>query len=151
MKRIVLAVTALMLLTAGLSYSKSLTGIGLAFNWHGNMYGPALSLKFGKFPILNIGWNFANGIDIGASVDWWIANDRLIGALNYYLGVGGYGGIWIYNSSFNARIGGRLPVVGLQLWAIPNFEIFLEGALGIALLPAIDFGPQLAAGFRVHF
>ncbi len=135
---------------------KSLTGLGIYGNLIGNGSGGlgggiGLTLKFGNFPVLGLEWMLAEHYSrIAASCDYWVVNDHLTGALNYYLGIGAFAGIGIAGEYSAFDLGGRIPI-GLQIYPVKNFEIFAEFAPLVGFLPTLNLNFSLRLGFRIHF
>ncbi|KGE71077.1 BAPKO_0422 family outer member beta-barrel protein [Spirochaeta lutea] len=115
-----------------------------------------LSLKLDNTPLLfgigaQIGSNFTS---IGVTADYWITNESLAAPLNFYLGVGGYLGLSLGNST-TLSLGARIPV-GLNIFILRSLELFVEvaPALGVGFSDPVQFpqvGVQGAFGFRVWF
>jgi hypothetical protein len=113
-----------------------------------------LSLKLDSTPLLfgigaEIGSNYTS---IGITADYWLANASLAAPLNYYLGLGGYLGVALGNTTVLSA-GARIPI-GLNIFVLRSFEIFIEvaPALGVGFSNPIKFpqvGIQGAFGFRV--
>lgn len=156
MKRFIL-ILAVMLTFVNMGFSKkSLTGLGIYGNLvssgSGSLGGGAgLTLKFGNFPVLGVEWFLAEKYSrIAASCDYWVVNEHLTGALDYYLGVGAYVGIGTSGENSAIDLGGRIPI-GLQIWPVKNFEIFTEFAPLVSFLPSLGINFSLRLGFRIHF
>jgi hypothetical protein len=131
------------------------TGIGVAAGLPiGDLPGSdvLLSLKVDQIPFL-MGIGFTIGSEkfsFGLTGDYWVLNENLFSFVNYYLGPGFYIG---YQNVL--ALGGRFPV-GLNIFPIPNLELFVELAPTLAIqfsdpikFPA--FGLQSAFGFRFWF
>ena len=154
MKRVLL-VLVIVTAAAAASFAKEMPAIGIYGDFLGNSTGGGsgglgLTLQFGHFPVLGIEYMIdPRVVSLGVSCDYWVLNDHLVGALNYYLGLGAYAGFTVGGqSSFN--IGGRVPI-GLQIYPIKKFEVFLEAAPMVLFLPSISLGYSARLGFRVHF
>ncbi len=149
MKKIVLLSVLFFVMMFSLGQARATTGVGIVFGLHGSdtfNSDVGLSLKFNNFPVLGIKYALGNNGYLGGTIDYWMINNALGGRVVYwYLGVGGYA--WI---SSNPGLGGRLPI-GLQFWPVHRFEIFLEAAPAIGLIPSVDFNVQGALGLRYHF
>jgi hypothetical protein len=131
--------------------------VGIFGSFIGNTTGDTgaslgLTARWGSFPIVGISYMFAsNGFNLGAAVDYWATNLAISGtALHYFLGVGLFGGIAVRNSKLDPDFGLRVPI-GLQIFPVKKFEIFIEGVPMIGFLPTvlIKFGADL--GLRVYF
>ena len=125
-------------------------------NWFGG-YGAMLTFHLPKFPVMfAVGGAFAqNYANIVLTADWWFANSRLVGILDYYIGLGLYSNITLAEPASFA-FGARLPL-GLQIWPVGSvLELFLELApawipfTSYGILPA-NFDLQGALGFRIWF
>lgn len=156
MKRgtVILGFCFLLISSYGFS-AKRLTGVGIYGNLVGNGSGAfgtslGLTLKFGNFPVLGAEWLFGEVSHISVSCDYWAVNEHLAGALNYYVGVGGYLGLGIIGKSAAIDFGGRVPL-GLQIWALKNLELFGEIAPLVSFYPALGLSFSIRLGFRVHF
>jgi hypothetical protein len=159
-KFLTLAVLVLSFGTVQLSHA---VGLGLEYNWGNNGAGDiGITYKDGNFPVIDLSLALGGTyLGIGANVDYWILNPHLVGPLDWYLAIGGFGSIGLGNDYFRFNLGARLPVLGLQWWPIQkSLEVFLEGALAINVIDLgtgtsspidINFGPALGLGFRVHF
>ncbi|MGC8765449.1 MAG: hypothetical protein ACP5QT_06155 [Brevinematia bacterium] len=156
MKKLLITLFLLSTLSiSGFSAGKNLTGVGIYGNLIGGGAGNfgtgiGLTLKFGNFPVLGAEWMFGDASRIAVSCDYWIVNDHLTGALNYYLGVGGFLGIGIAHDNAAIDFGGRIPI-GLQIIPVNNFEIFAEFAPLVGFFPTLNLNFALRLGIRVHF
>ncbi len=157
MKRMIFVAIILCALFIGEAFAKemnSLSGIGL----YGNLAGSGSSafgggigatLKFGNFPVLGIEYNFGQTARVGVSCDYWVLNSHLTGALNYYIGIGGYAGLGLgANGGIDA--GGRIPI-GIQMYPLQKLELFAEIAPTVPLFPTIGIGYSIRIGLRVNF
>lgn len=149
MKRLLLGILMVSALAVA-GYSKDMTAIGL----YGNVSGMGglggavgISMKFGRFPVLGLEYNFNDNGGLAVSCDWWVVNEHLTGVLDYYIGLGGFFN-WNFNNSMN--FGGRIPF-GLQIFVVKNFELFGELAPIIYFLPSPNVSYNARLGFRVHF
>jgi hypothetical protein len=154
MKRIFARILFFLLISTFGFSAKSLTGIGIYGNLigSGTGFGSALglTLKFGNFPVLGLEWVFGDRGTIGVSCDWWVVNDHLAGALNYYLGLGGFLSLANLGNNTVLNFGGRIPI-GLQIWALKNLEIFGEITPLVGFIPSISLSFSLRIGVRLHF
>ncbi|MBI9108250.1 MAG: hypothetical protein JEZ04_15990 [Spirochaetales bacterium] len=152
MKKKILLLVLILFFVA--SASVFATGIGIqgGLDFVGTPYASnlALSLKLDDLPMMfGIGWNFQNGVAIGASADWWMYHENLVGIINLYMGPGVFGGFAIGNTN-TVWVGPRVAA-GLQIFPIEPLEIFVEIDPFLTLLPTIGFGFQGAIGARFWF
>jgi opacity protein-like surface antigen len=112
--------------------------------------GIGLNLKWGKFPVVGIMYNFAGTGNIGASVDYHIVDGAgLAGALRYYLGIGAFLGL-NFGGSGSVNFGARAPI-GLQLYPLNNIELYLGAVPMVDFLPSISVNLGGELGIRIHF
>ncbi|PKL92097.1 MAG: hypothetical protein CVV21_04935 [Candidatus Goldiibacteriota bacterium HGW-Goldbacteria-1] len=154
MKKIVIVLAVLFLMSAvpaGAAYNSGIGFYGnLAGNGTGAGGGAGLTLRYGQFPVLGIEWNFMPKASlIGVSLDAWLVNHFIAERLAYYIGIGGYAAI-TGGAPNTFHFGGRVPV-GLQLFPIDPLEIFLEVSPMIILVPAIDWTLSARLGFRILY
>jgi hypothetical protein len=155
-KKLWLAMTIVLLSTSAGLFANGLNAVGIYGNLIGSGTGSfgggiGLTLKFGNFPVLGLEWMLAEQASrIGVSCDWWVINNHLGGALDYYLGIGGYLGIATGGQTSAIDIGARLPI-GLQLWPLDKFEIFGEFAPMLTFIPTLNINFALRLGIRIHF
>ena len=152
MKKKILLLVAILLLISTAGVFATAVGIQGGLDFVGSPYASnlSLSLKLDDLPMMfGIGWNFQNQIAIGASADWWMYHENLVGIINLYLGPGVFAGFSIGNTS-TVWAGPRLAA-GLQIFPIEPLEIFLELDPFLTLLPSINFGFQGAVGVRFWF
>ena len=117
-------------------------GIGLAA---GQPSG--ITFRIEKFPVVTIGYSFLTGSQwINGSLDFWILNNPIAGQFYWYFGIGGNVGIYT-TSGMPVRLGARVPI-GIQWVPINLIEVYLEGAPGALLYPAIGFDWQANLGIR---
>lgn len=149
-------VLALLLLIAVAVPATFATGVGAAFGlpFGGGLPGSnvMLSLKLNELPfIMGLGFNLGDAASsFGFTADWWMLKDNLFSFFNIYIGPGFYLGY-----STDLLLGGRLPI-GLDIFPVKNFELFLELAptLAVRLSDPIvfpEFGFQSAFGLRFWF
>ena len=110
-----------------------------------------ITLKFGQFPVLAFGWSGIHS-RLHLNLDYWIINRVLEEPFYWYLGVGGK--IWIWGNRNAAgtdsfALGARVPV-GLQWFFADDWELFLEAAPGIAVIP-VGFWWDAGLGLRYYF
>ena len=158
MKNKVIILILLMLIIASVSSFAFGIGGAFAFEPFGGTRaynGGALSFKINDWPLIAIQASGSDGIfNIGATADWWMYHEPLVGILSLYAGPGGYGYASIGNN-VNFDLGLRVPI-GLQIFPIEPLELFLEAApsFGVTLGDNFDFprfGLQSAVGFRFWF
>jgi hypothetical protein len=159
-KKVLIVLLVLAMLGAG-STVFARTGVGISA---GLPIGPGLpgsnlmlSLKLDSFPLLlGLGGQFTNGVRVGITADYWIANRNLASVLNWYIAVGGYLGVSVVNETGSLDAGLRVPI-GLNIFALARvLELFVEiaPAIGANFSDPVKFpviGAQGALGFRVWF
>lgn len=135
------------LLSSAPAMAKGKTGIGFVAG------GPTgLTIKSGNFPVIEVGWNLLGWGSIDLNVDYWLINKKLASPIDWYLGVGaavrftGFDGN-AKNDAFGAGV--RVPI-GLQWFATPEVELFIEAAPTMSLLPSSNFGIDGAFGIRFY-
>jgi hypothetical protein len=158
MKKIVLIVVLLSVVSAGSMFAASHTGwsIGAAFylTWTQSAAptGAALCVKFPSLPIM-FGFSAIFGYyytTIGVTVDWWAFQTHLVGPVDLYIGPGLF--LLIDTSPYGYVDGGLRIPVGFQIFIVPAFEIFLEPALAIHVMPVLPtFGFMASIGLRFWF
>ncbi|GAB1455468.1 MAG: hypothetical protein RBT62_08595 [Spirochaetia bacterium] len=152
-KTLLIAIVLLVAVAVPMTFA---TGVGAAFGlpFGGGLPGSnvMLSLKVSELPFLmGLGFNIGqNSVSFGLTGDWWVANQNLFSFVNYYLGPGFYLGY-----ANRLLVGGRFPV-GLNVYPVKNFELFLEVAptLAVGIGDSITFpewGFQSAFGLRFWF
>ncbi len=96
-----------------------------------------------------------NGLNVGVTADWWIANPKIEGTWGYFYGVGVGGNVFL-GEPFAFNIGPRI-VVGTNIFL---FDKFLELYLQASYQPMLHIGNTFdfdwwgfggAGGFRVWF
>ncbi|MEK6795287.1 MAG: DUF3996 domain-containing protein [Spirochaetota bacterium] len=173
MKKLFLTVAFAVSMSAGaFAAHSSMEGLSLGIGFRGDYllgsggvgntgYGPAFMFKLPGFPpMFGVAFNFgAAGFNLGVTADWWLFKTTLASGtvdLCLYIGPGVYGSFSFASSYANIGVGLRIPV-GLQLFIIAPFEIFLElapaigvGGIGNTIyFPA--WGVQGNLGFRFWF
>jgi opacity protein-like surface antigen len=145
----VLLVLALLIVISASAFADHPAGLGIGVvggyygGWSGSGHSQVgLSLKVPKLPIF---WGVNLQIHkeyfaLGVTGDYYIIDNKLVPAigLNWYLGVGGYGGI-SFGDDLTLAVGARVPI-GLSWQPINLLEIFIDIApsLGIRINP-VDF------------
>lgn len=155
MKKVCLAVCIFVggFLFAGNAFAEEgplgLTGFGVYGSVGTTMgSGVNLSLKWGRFPVVGLKYNF-DGNQFHVSADYYVIDAEPIEKnLTYFVGGGAYAGINGDEESFD--FGLRIPV-GLQFWPIKNIELFVSPVLTIPLLASIelDFGAEFGVRVRL--
>jgi hypothetical protein len=121
-------------------------GIGLQGGWSGGV-GGGLSLKVPSLPVFwTIDASFSNGIGLGVAGDYYIFDQDFAKGLGWYLGVGGFGYIGLYDP-LGLAAGARVPI-GLSWRPIDLLEIYLQvvPSIGLQVLPKIDLWPNFFGG-----
>lgn len=155
MKRLSLAVMLIALFVTGSLFAKGRGDVAAGI--YGNMVGSGsgafgggmgITVQFGHFPVLGVEWQFGDSGRLAASIDYWAINSHLGGALDYYLGLGGFVG---FGTGANTALdfGARIPI-GLQIYPVDRFEIFGEFAPMVGFLPSVSLNFALRLGIRVH-
>jgi hypothetical protein len=145
-----IAVVGLFIMVLMIPAAFAETGVGIVL---GEPTG--LTIRSGNFPVIGLGWSLASGKSnrIDATVDMWLINDHFIEMLDWYLGVGAKIGIKTNQGNDNSDVfalGVRVPI-GIQWWPAKDWELFLEVAPGIALLPSFGFDYAGGIGLRYYF
>ncbi len=153
MKRILLAFS-LVLLIAGSGFCiAGSSAIGIYGDYGiGTLYGTGLGLTFriNPIPIMwGAEWNLTSSGSLEVNGDFWVINEHLAGALDFYIGVGAFIGVG-FGSGSSFDFGGRIPI-GLQFYPVSHLEVFLEGAPLLFFLPGLTLGADFRLGIRVHF
>jgi hypothetical protein len=159
-KIIIMALAALLFLPAA---AFSDTGLGAAFTYGldngDHNTGAALSVNTPAIPgtVQNLSLKFSTDyFSFSVSDDWWVIQETLTGALDFYVGLGFYAGMSVIdNGDPDFALGGRAPI-GLSIKPIDFAEFFLEvaPAMGLGFEPEIHFPSwyvQGALGFRLWF
>ena len=73
----------------------------------------------------------AAALAIGLTADYWILNDNLVGPLNWFIGAGLFGQMFIGDDDFNFTVGARVPVGLNFFFARDMFELYLQVAPGL--------------------
>jgi len=155
MKKVIFLVLVALLVVAAFG-SADTWGVGAAFGIDalgGLPQQALLSLKAPQLPILwGVGFQLnEDQFNMGVTADWWLYTTNLAGMLNLYLGPGIYAAL---PDPF--ELGGRVPI-GLNIYPIDAFEVFLEVAPTILLISnrggitVPDLALQGAFGFRFWF
>jgi hypothetical protein len=153
MKKILLIALLLSLLVAGNSFAENKGwAIGAAFYVgfanSASATGAMLCVKFPTVPIMfGLSAVFGTPLAFGITVDWWLVNFHLVGPVEMYIGPG----VFFRMAGDQPYFGIRVPF-GFQIFIVKAFEIFLEPALAIEIIPIFPtFGLQAAVGFRFWF
>jgi len=157
MKKILIVTLVLLLGLSATGFAQSkgwALGGAFAFDWAGSNAYPtraALVVKFPGLPIMfGFSANFEDPVVVGVTADWWLFTTHLVGPVNLYLGPGLFLR-FATEGGTDPVFGIRIPI-GFQIYIVKAFEIFLEPAVAIELLPTLpDFSLQAALGFRFWF
>ena len=107
-----------------------------------------ISLKFGNFPVIGIAWSLDDYFHFHC--DYWVKNPHLKNSLDWYWGAG----VKITGSKKPGDdrivLGFRLPL-GIQYFFSKRWEIFVEIAPGMLIIPKTDFDFDGGIGVRYHF
>jgi hypothetical protein len=157
MKKILICVLLFALLFSGAVFAKDFAvGLAVTFSMSTlNQAGNPGVIGLLKLPSLPVMLGFGGTIGSNATnfyvkADWWLAQGRLSGMIQYYAGLGVY---TIISEQF--EIGGRIPV-GLQIFPLDFLEVFLEPSLTVGVggiggnaidFPVIGFIGELGVRF----
>ncbi len=154
-KKVLLLALVLIVIASASSFAIGIGGAG-TYGWGSDngVSGGFLTLKLDELPLLGIDFSAStNYISLGATADWWMANENLAGMLNWYWGLGGYGRVTLADP-VSFAIGARMPI-GLNMFILDPLELFIEAApsvgIGIGSSIGLDWGVQGALGFRFWF
>ena len=155
MKRVILIALILAVFAGGIGFAAHngfSIGAAFYFGWaeSATAQGAALCLKFPTVPIM-FGFSavFGTPLIIGITADWWLFQTHLVGPVDLYIGPGLF--LRIDTGWAQPYFGIRIPV-GFQIFIVKAFEIFLEPALAIQIVPNFpQFGLQASIGFRFWF
>ena len=120
--------------------------------------GGSLTFKVDKLPCVFAAdvWSDPNGVSLGLTADWWIANPKIEGTWGYFYGIG-VGGRVHLGEPFDFGIGPRV-VLGTNVFLFDKFlELYLQAAYQPMLyFKETGFEPNWwgfggAGGFRVWF
>lgn len=109
-----------------------------------------VSIKINRFPIIGVSWSVFNN-RMSFTLDGWMINRDIKGDLDWYLGLGG--SMYFKSTGIGENeigVGVRVPV-GLQFWVQQEWEIFMEVAPRLLVIPEPTFDPQGGIGVRYHF
>ncbi len=158
MKKIALLV---LIALVGLAWGAFAAGNGFAIGaefalTNLNGYGALLTFHLPSVPLMfGLGASLGPGIlDLALNADYWLTQGRLVGIVDYYIGLGFTGTVSVNPTSVS--LGARLPL-GLQIWPVgKTLELFLE--LAPAWIPVTggginvaNFALQSGLGFRIWF
>jgi hypothetical protein len=150
-KKIILVIALATILATGTAFADHPTGLGIGVvggylgEWNsGYNYGAtALSLKLSGIPIY-----WALRVDLSewymsfnVMGDSYLIDQALVDKLvHWYLGLGAYVNLGLFNDSLMLSLGARLPI-GLSIQPIPLLEIFFEVApsIGLTVVPSFYF------------
>jgi hypothetical protein len=154
MKKIVLSLSLVTLFAvSGLCYGDYSSAFGLYGDYGIGGYGTTgigLALRVHPIPIMwGLEWNLEGPGFLSITGDYWVINAHLGGSLEYYIGIGGYLGLG-GGSGGGIGLGARIPI-GLQMFPVGKFEVFVEIAPVIYFIPAITLAGDFRIGIRIHF
>ncbi|MDR2542957.1 MAG: hypothetical protein LBC80_05865 [Treponema sp.] len=146
MKKILSVLVLLVIFTTGTAFAQNVHpgGLGIGVMWGGHLddgftgnEGAALSLKLPNNPFF-WGVSVNKGPTIGVQGDRYFFGSKLIPTLGWYLGLGGYGSIYLGDIAA-LEFGLRAPL-GLTFQPIDLLEIFvtLAPSLGISIITGDD-------------
>ena len=138
MKRVLLILTAAVVLALAPSTASAETGIGIQFGEPGNV---GLSLRFDQIAI-GAGWAFGDNGYLAIDADYWVLKKDLATNLDWFVGVGA--GLRLGDPF---RLSARVPV-GLQWMPAKQWEIFGQLAPALQIINKIDFEFGAAVGVR---
>lgn len=146
MKKI-LILLALIFSIASAGFADHGNGLALGILWagHGWGHGIGLSLVVPNLPIFwGIHLGLGGGLSLSVTGDKYLFDANLVPIsgdmkLDWYLGVGLYGDLAIWNNYLGLAAGLRVPI-GLSFHVIKQLEIFSEIApyIGLRILPPIN-------------
>lgn len=133
MNKKIVTVAAVLAVFAAFNVSaagKKSAAVGLQGGWNptSNGYGAAITFKLSNIPcVFAADANFSNNQlnAIGLTADWWMNNPRLAGMLHFYYGPGCVAAF--YPTATAGMIGFR-AVAGINVFVIPELELYLQGA-----------------------
>lgn len=141
MKKILVTLSAALLMIAAATPASADTGVGIQFGEPGNV---GLSLRFDNIAI-GAGWKLGDNGYLRIDADYWLLKNNLANKLDWFLGVGVGAGI---GDPF--RLAVRVPI-GLQFMATKELEIFGQLAPALQLINEVDFEFGGAIGIRYCF
>lgn len=129
-KKIIVAL--LMLCVAGSVFA---VGIGIQGGTdvaNSGTTGIDITFKLDSVPfVFAVGIPSFDPLAIGLTADYWILNDNLVGPLNWFIGAGLFGQMFIGDDDFNFTVGARVPVGLNFFFARDMFELYLQVAPGL--------------------
>ena len=155
MKKKLLVVFAVLFI--GTAADLSALGIGIQFNSNAlDLFGyyPSITFKLNDSPFVFAanGYILTNQLGFGLTADMWVLEKEITGSLNWFLGWGLYGNIWLGNTLWLGA-GGRIPV-GLSLRPVDFLELYLQvaGQIGVQTHGSfISWGVPVGLGIRFWF
>ena len=154
-KKIIALLLVVALASTGAVFAKTGVGVQGGYNIGG---GPdaALTFKLDSLPcVFALDLGLGNGIAVGLTADWWIANPKIEGTWGWYYGVGLAGSARI-GDPLELTVGAR-ALVGTNVFLIDNFlELYLQAAWQptLSILPNVGFNlfsVPVNGGFRFWF
>jgi len=142
----IIVLSGLLLFQVSASAAGSKIGLGL---YLGEPQG-GVTLKFGKFPVIGVGWSGLYGNEFRIMVDYWIMNRELQAPIYWYWGVGGKLSLHSDYGFGSFGIGVRVPF-GLQWFITDKWELYAETAPGIRIFNPAGFWWDAGLGVRYYF
>lgn len=154
-KKIIALLLVVALASTGAVFAKTGVGVQGGYNFGGGA-GAALTFKLDSLPcVFALDLGLGNGIAVGLTADWWIANPKIEGTWGWYYGVGLAGSVHI-GDPLGLAVGAR-ALVGTNVFLIDNFlELYLQAAWQptLSILPNVGFSlfsVPVNGGFRFWF
>ena len=154
-KKIIALLLVVALASTGAVFAKTGVGVQGGYNFGGGA-GAALTFKLDSLPcVFALDLGLGNGIAVGLTADWWIANPKIEGTWGWYYGVGLAGSVHL-GDPLGLAVGAR-ALVGTNVFLIDNFlELYLQAAwqptLSILPKPGVSlFSVPVNGGFRFWF
>ncbi|MDR1903542.1 MAG: hypothetical protein LBQ88_14855 [Treponema sp.] len=158
MKKILLAgIIGLLLCVSGV-FADHPGGLGIGIVGRANVgyhlgFGPGLSLKVSSLPVywgvnLSIGDGYFN---VGVTGDYYFYDKSLVPEIfmGWFLGVGGYGNLYISDGFLGLQAGARVPI-GLNWLLLNNFlEIFIDVAPSLGFQTFDPYFPDWGFPFEI--
>ena len=154
-KKIIALLLVVALASTGAVFAKTGVGVQGGYNFGGGA-GAALTFKLDSLPcVFALDLGLGNGIAVGLTADWWIANPKIEGTWGWYYGVGLAGSLYLGDVLHFGAYGRAL--VGTNVFLLDKFlELYLQAAWQPGLYIASGIQPVLVsfpinAGFRFWF
>jgi len=139
MKKLVIVLVLATVLAAGTAFADHPDGFGIGFfgnynyGWGGTGGGVGLSLKIPALPVywgINLGFD-SNYFALGVTGDFYIIDNNIAGPFHWYLGLGGFFNLWMWNNTYydvkykwNNIAGGLRVPVGFSIQPLEWLEVF---------------------------